>query len=239
MTKASHATWAEWIFQPYIRRLMKRSFHAVRLVGEPPAVAPDKPLLVVANHGTWWDGFFISVLNKTLLRRKLHIMMLEAQLARYPFFRRLGAFGIEQGSPRGVISSLAYSAAVLKEPSSLLCIFPQGEMRHVHARPLGFRRGMERVLAMYGGELSVLPVALACEFTGEQRPEAYLLADRAHQVSATTFQGMEWLERIQEQQMDRLEQAVAAREQGRIILAGRRSISETRVAAGGGRGVRP
>jgi hypothetical protein len=227
MTEARHASWAEWIFLPYIRRLMRRSFHAVHLIGEPPVVAPEKPLLVVANHGTWWDGFFIYVLNKSVLQRRLYIMMLEGQLARYPFFRRLGAFGIEQGSPRGVISSLAYSAAVLKDPSSLLCIFPQGEMRHVHARPLGFQRGTQRVLAMYGGALSILPVAMACEFTAEQRPEVFLLADAAYEVGASTFPGMQWLERIQEQQMDRLEQAIAAREQGRILLGGRRSVSTT------------
>jgi hypothetical protein len=227
MTEARHSSWAEWIFLPYIRRLMKKSFHAVHLVGDPPDVAPDMPLLVVANHGTWWDGFFIYLLNKTVLQRTLNIMMLEGQLARYPFFRWLGAFGIEQGRPRGVISSLAYSAAVLEDPSSLLCIFPQGEMRHVHTRPLGFQRGVEKVLAMYGGSLCILTVAIACEFMDDQRPEVFFLADRAHEVNAATFPGVEWLERNQERQMDRLEQAIAAREQGRILLGGRRSVSTT------------
>jgi hypothetical protein len=70
-------------------------------------------------------------------------------------------------------------------------------------------------------------VAIACEFMDDQRPEVFLLADRAHEVNAATFPGVEWLERNQEQQMDRLEQAIAAREQGRILLGGRRSVSTT------------
>jgi hypothetical protein len=227
MTEAKHARWAERIFLPYVRRLTKKHFHAMRLIGELADVPREKPLLVVANHGTWWDGFFIYLFNAHMLHRELYMMMLEEQLAKYPFFRRLGAFGIEQGRPRSVMSSIAYSAAVLKDPSNLLCIFPQGSMRHVHARPLGFQRGLQRVVAMSGGVLSVLPVAMACEFIDDQRPEVYLLADRAYEVSASTFPGVEWLERIQESQMDRLEQAIAAREQGRILLGGRRPVSGT------------
>jgi hypothetical protein len=238
MTEAQHTRWAEWIFRPYILRLLRKHFHAVHLISEPADTPRGKPLLVVANHGTWWDGFFIYLLNRRILRRKLYMMMLEEQLAKYPFFRRLGAFGIEQGRPRSVMSSIAYSASVVKDPLNLLCIFPQGAMRHVHTRPLGFQRGLQRVMAMYGGALSVLPVAMACEFMDNQRPEVYLLADRAYEVSASTFPGVEWLERIQESQMDRLEQAVAAREQGRILLGGRRSVSGTWDTVKDGFGVR-
>jgi 1-acyl-sn-glycerol-3-phosphate acyltransferase len=227
MTEAKHAGWAERIFRPYILRLMRKHFHAVHFIGELADTPRGKPLLVVANHGTWWDGFFIYLLNKQILHRKLYMMMLEEQLAKYPFFRRLGAFGVEQGRPRAIMSSLAYSAAVLKDPSNLLCIFPQGAMRHVHTRPLGFQRGLQRVLAMYGGVLSVLPVAMACEFMDNQRPEVFLLSDRVYEVNASTFPGVEWLERTQETQMDRLEQAIAVREQGRILLGGRRSVSRT------------
>ncbi len=157
---------------------MRRSFHAVRLLGEPPDLPLDAPVVVVANHCTWWDGFFIYVLNRAVLHRRLYVMMLEEQLRKYRFFRRLGAFGISQGNPRGVRAALSYSAGVLKETSNCLCIFPQGAMRRLHDRPLGFMRGLEAILRMHGGEASVLPVAMACEFLGYRRPEALFLADR-------------------------------------------------------------
>jgi 1-acyl-sn-glycerol-3-phosphate acyltransferase len=59
MIEARQSRWADAIFLPYVQQLMKRSFHAVRLLGEPPVPPREKPVLIVANHGTWWDGFFI------------------------------------------------------------------------------------------------------------------------------------------------------------------------------------
>jgi hypothetical protein len=150
-------------------------------------------------------------------------MMLEEQLRRYRFFRRLGAFGIAQGHPRSVRAALSYSAEVLKDPSHCLCVFPQGSMRRAHDRPLGFKRGLQTILAMYGGEASVLPVAIACEFRDERRPEAYFLADRACLVSGTTFQGMEWLESVQKSQMDRLDAMIGAGHSGRVLVGASKS----------------
>ena len=223
MIEARHAPWADAIFRPYVRRLMMRSFHAVRLLGEPPVPPREKPVLIVANHVTWWDGFFIYVLNGHLLHRKLHVMMLEEQLRRYRFFRRLGAFGIAQGHPRSVRASLAYSAGILQNPSHCLCVFPQGSMHRAYDRPLGFKRGLETVLAMYGGEASILPVAIACEFLGDRKPEAFLLADRTYAVSGKDFQGREWLERLQESQMDRLDAMIGTGQSGRILVGGSES----------------
>jgi len=219
MTAARHSRWAELIFRPYLRRIMTRSFHAVRLLGQPPDPPRDVPVIVVGNHGTWWDGFFVYVLNQQVLHRQLYVMMLEEQLRRFRFFRRLGAFGISQGQARGVRAALSYSADLLRDPSHCLCMFPQGTMHRLHDRPLGFRRGLATILAMYGGEASVLPVAIACEFLGQRRPEAFLLADRFFRLDAAAFKGMEWMESEQTAQMDRLDAMIAAGETG-LILAG-------------------
>jgi 1-acyl-sn-glycerol-3-phosphate acyltransferase len=197
---------------------MERSFRAVRLLGQPPDPAKDRPVVIVANHGTWWDGFFVYILNERVLHRRLYVMMLEEQLQRFGFFNRLGAFGISPGNPRSVRAALAYSAHVLRDPSHCLCMFPQGSLHRFHERPLGFQRGLHRILKDYGGEASILPVAITCEFRGERKPEALLLADREHIVSGAEFRGMEWLESIQASQMDRLDAMIGAGEPGRALV---------------------
>jgi 1-acyl-sn-glycerol-3-phosphate acyltransferase len=227
MTEARHDAWADAMFRPYLRGITRRSFHAVRLLGEAPDLPLDVPLIIVANHGTWWDGFFIYLLNTHVLHRKLYVMMLEEQLRRYRFFRRLGAFGIEQGHPRSVRATLSYSAEVLKDASNCLCLFPQGTMRRLHDRPLGFKRGLANVLSMHGGAACILPVAIACEFLGERRPEAFFLADRHFRMDGATFPGIEWLEGVQADQMDRLQSMIAAGERGRI-LAGRSGSGDSK-----------
>jgi 1-acyl-sn-glycerol-3-phosphate acyltransferase len=227
MTEARHDAWADAMFGSYLRGITRRSFHAVRLLGDAPDPPRELPLIIVANHGTWWDGFFIYLVNTHVLHRKLYIMMLEEQLRRYRFFRRLGAFGIEQGYPRSARASLSYSAELLKDASNCLCLFPQGAMHRFHDRPLGFQRGLANVLSMHGGAACILPVAIACEFLGERRPEAFFLADRHFRLDGATFPGIEWLEGVQEDQMDRLQSMIAGGDKGRILV-GRSGSGDSR-----------
>jgi 1-acyl-sn-glycerol-3-phosphate acyltransferase len=169
MLTARHDPWAQALFTPYVTRLFRRHFHALRLLGQPPDPEPALPLVIVPNHSTWWDGFFVYILNLRLLGRRLHLMMLERQLERFRFFQRIGAFGIRPGSPRSVAKALDYSASLLADPANALCLFPQGEMRHPEARPLGFRRGLESILTRHGGRVTLLPLAIRCDFYEDQR----------------------------------------------------------------------
>ena len=88
------------IFLPYILRQFRKTFHGLYFLGPVPTPDPTLPLLITPNHSTWWDGFFFYTLNKRIFRRKGYLMMLEEQLSKYRFFRRIGAFGIEPGLRR-------------------------------------------------------------------------------------------------------------------------------------------
>jgi hypothetical protein len=226
MIAARHQAWAERLFFPYVQGLLRRSFHRLRLLGELPPLDRRQPLLIVPNHGTWWDGFFAYVLNRLLFGKRLHLMMLEEQLSRYPFFRRVGAFGIRPGLPRSVLETLRYSAEVLRDPDNALCLFPQGELRYHALRPLGFQRGLERILGLCGTSVQLLPLGIRCELLAAQRPEAFFLADRCFTVEAGSFAGIRWLEAEQAALLDRLEAAVRGGEAGRILLRGKTPLDE-------------
>ena len=106
MIQARHAAWADRIFHPYVTWLFKRHFHALRLLGKIPETNPELPLLLLPNHSTWWDGFFVYLLNKKLFERQPYLMRREDQLSRYRFFTRLGAYSINpqsSGSIKGEI----------------------------------------------------------------------------------------------------------------------------------------
>jgi hypothetical protein len=70
-------------------------------------------------------------------------------------------------------------------------------------------------------------VAIACEFFGQRRPEAFFLADRHFRLDGATFPGIEWLEGVQQDQMDRLQSMVAAGDKGRILV-GRSESGDSR-----------
>jgi 1-acyl-sn-glycerol-3-phosphate acyltransferase len=225
MTPARHSPWADLIFLPYITGQFRNHFHGLYFLGPVPDIDPALPLLITPNHSTWWDGFFFYILSKKIWKRKAYLMMLEEQLAKYRFFSRIGAFGIEPGLARRSYQALRYSAAVLRDAGNALCIFPQGVLRYSGVRPLGFQRGVEHILKLYGADVNLLPLGIRCEFLIDQRPEAFFMADRVFRVNQKTFQGMQWLEKQEEELLERLYQAVLSGEKGRVVVRGREPMN--------------
>ena len=225
MTSARHSPWADLIFLPYILRQFRKHFHGLYFLGPMPEIDPALPLLITPNHSSWWDGFFIYILNKRLLKRKVHLMMLEDQLSKYGFFSRIGAFGIEPGKPRKAYAALRYSAEVLRDPANALCVFPQGVLRYFAARPLRFQRGVEQILKIFGADVNLLPLGMRCECLIDQRPEAFFMADRIFRVNHNSFRGIDWLEQQEEELLQRLMGKILEGDKGRIVVRGREPMN--------------
>ncbi|MGH7600114.1 MAG: lysophospholipid acyltransferase family protein [bacterium] len=226
MIKAQHAVWADSIFLPYVSWLFRRHFHAIHLLGQAPETNPDLPLLLLPNHSTWWDGFFVYLLNKKLFRRKPYLMMLEAQLSRYWFFARLGAYSIDPQSSGGIKESIKYSIEVIKQkimPKPLLCIFPQGELLPLEKRPLGYKNGVETILSGYGGKANFLPLAIKTEFLHEQLPEAFFCFGENLIANSKTFAGMQRMQEIEEGLLDELSKRISKGERGTILMSRHKS----------------
>jgi 1-acyl-sn-glycerol-3-phosphate acyltransferase len=224
MIKARHAVWAEQIFHPYVSWLFKRHFHAIHLLGSSPEIDSKLPLLLAPNHSTWWDGFFIYLLNKKLFHRQPYLMMLENQLSRYKFFARLGAFSINPKSTGSVKVALRYSVNVLQEsitPRPMLCIFPQGELLPWHMRPLNYKNGLEIILNRYRGSVNLLPLAIKAEFLTEQLPEIFFLFGKNFIMNSETFIGMSRLQEIEELLLDELSRKILRGEKGAVLIGGK------------------
>lgn len=149
----------ELLFRPW----MWRRVHAVRVAGLPEQTISDCPLLLVANHVSWWDGFVLREVQR-LLRPgvPLYTLMSEAELKRFPFFRCLGAVGIDGSAAPSVARALRLLEARLRErPNAAIVYFPQGRIWPSHRRPLGFQRGVELFARRLSAE--VLPVGLHAE----------------------------------------------------------------------------
>ncbi|MFT5915984.1 MAG: 1-acyl-sn-glycerol-3-phosphate acyltransferase [Flammeovirgaceae bacterium] len=129
----------------YIHRIIKSDFHE-------PIFEPDfkiektKSVLILANHFSWWDGFFVYELNRLILGKRFHVMMLEEQLRKNPFLKRVGAYSIDKSSGRKSLESLNYSAELLHNPNNLVLMFPQGQIESVYSQNLTFQGGVGRII---------------------------------------------------------------------------------------------
>lgn len=133
---------------------------------------PPGPVVLVANHESFWDGFLGRRVQQAIRPEgSYHAVMLERELARRPFLRRLGAIGIVPGSVSSVRSLLA---TVLTLPeSAVLAYFPQGVIRPGSPLPLGFRPGLDRLLSAMA-PATVVPMGLRVVGGRTRRSEAYL-----------------------------------------------------------------
>lgn len=189
-------------FSTVFRPWLKSRFSQVDVRTPHSSIFPDIPIMVVANHVSWWDGFLLMELHRQLRpRAPFHAVMLESELAKHPFLRLIGAIGIDPHSPSTLLSAIReLSRRVEKRPDSMIFFFPQGKIWPSHRRPLGFKRGVE-VFYEALRDVVVLPVAIHIEPLNRVAPYVFVHSGEPIQgdsVSAAT------LERRVEEQLDHL-----------------------------------
>jgi 1-acyl-sn-glycerol-3-phosphate acyltransferase len=160
--------WFVW----YARRYVRKHFYSIRVskAGMPPD-ATGLPLVVYANHTSWWDPLVFLVLKDEFYReRSAFAPMDDRMLNRYQFFKRLGFFGVEQGTTRGARSFLNKSQVILQSPANLLAITPQGRFADARERPVRFAPGLG-CLAANADKVLFVPLAAEFVFWEERLPE--------------------------------------------------------------------
>ena len=154
-----------------------------RLAGLPARLPPDVPLLLAANHVSWWDPFTLREVQRA--RRPgapFFTVMLEAELARRPFFRRMGVVGLDPASPASLRACIRQLRRLLyAHPDGSICFFPQGRIWPSFKRPLAFRPGIG-LLARELAPLVVLPIGLHVEPLSATRPTVFASAAQPMRV---------------------------------------------------------
>ena len=170
--------WLLWGFRGYVKRYVRKNFHAVRISKTSHALPTDNaPLLMVINHPGWWDPM-IGVVLADLFPDTTHYAVTEAvMLKKYRTFNKLGFFGVDNTSLRGAAQFLRTGEAILAEPGRAVWVTAQGEFADVRKRPLALRPGVGH-LAARASRGWVLPIALEYSFWNESKPEALVRVGR-------------------------------------------------------------
>lgn len=175
MIPARKSRWFNAWFAGHARGRILKSFGAVRVRGltEARAAAAAAPLLLVANHTSWWDPLVILHLSQHVLAIDGYAMMDAKNLRRLPFFSLVGGFGVDLDSPSDGALAVRHAARLLDRPGRGVWIFPQGRERPVSERPLGFRGGSGEI-ARVARKAQALPVGLRYEFGASELPTLYV-----------------------------------------------------------------
>ncbi len=143
MIKARHTYIGDWVARLYAEYRLEKAFNPIYIHN----TAKDNglPILLVANHFCWWDGFIQYRLNRHIFGRKLHVMMLEERLREFMILNQCGVFSINRQS-REMVESLRYTVELLRDKRNMVLIFPQGELQSLYTPDFRFGSGIEYIL---------------------------------------------------------------------------------------------
>lgn len=165
--KAKHHFFIYPFFQRYTLWKLRRAFHEVHIIGG----FTDKkwPVLILANHISWWDGFWMMYLNLKMLNRKFHFMMQENQLRKYWALNLAGGYSVKKNS-RSILQTIQYTVALLKSSGNMVFLFPQGKITSMHETQIAFESGIGEIIRRVENEIHILFVANIVEYWSNPKP---------------------------------------------------------------------
>src|SRR6187200_3116966 len=91
--------WFGW----YSRRYMRRHFHGFRVgLEDRPTIDACRPLVIFLNLSSWWDPLTVLLVTHHLFPERRFYPPIDAKaLEKYGILKRIGLFGVEQGTLRG------------------------------------------------------------------------------------------------------------------------------------------
>lgn len=210
--------WFMW----YVRRYLRRHFHAVRLLtpadASQPAAPPidGEPVLLYTNHPGWWDPLIFLAVAERLYPDRLNYGPIDAAaLGKYSFLERIGFLGIEPNSWKGAARFLRLAKAALNRTDVFFWVTAQGTFADPRQRPVSIRPGVGHVAAAAPRGL-VIPFAVEYPFWDERLPEALVAFGPPQRIEAfpnrTAHDWNEHLTRVLEQTQDRLAAAAVSRD---------------------------
>jgi 1-acyl-sn-glycerol-3-phosphate acyltransferase len=159
------------LFSIYLRWYLGRHFHCVRVANAGRIPPQAHPLILFANHASWWDPLTVMLLAQTILPARDHYApMDEAALKHYSIFRPMGFFPVDNASARGAAQLLRAGSEVLSRADSVLWITPESHFEDVRKRPIVFRPGLGALMSR-AGRLTCVPVCIEYVFWNERLPE--------------------------------------------------------------------
>jgi 1-acyl-sn-glycerol-3-phosphate acyltransferase len=172
--ESAKSAWFNAWFARHARGRIRRTFGRVLVSGlaDTRGAAARAPLLVVANHTTWWDALVALYVSELLLDCDGYAMMDASNLRRVPFFRRVGAFGVDPHEPADGARAIRHAAKLLDAPGRAVWIFPEGRERSPFGG-LELRPGSAQI-ARVARRALVVPVGLRYVFGAAERPDLWI-----------------------------------------------------------------
>ncbi|WP_121808977.1 lysophospholipid acyltransferase family protein [Mucilaginibacter kameinonensis] len=153
----------------YIKWVVGKTFH--ELLFNDIVVDQNRSVLLIGNHFSFWDGLILYCINDKLLKKKLHVMILEETARKERFLKYVGAFSVKKDS-KNILQSLDYAAALLADPANLVLMFPQGKLYANFVTNINFEKGVMRIIEKAAGNFQIIFASTFIQYFKHKKPTA-------------------------------------------------------------------
>lgn len=189
MIRANHNKYWVRFSKLYTKVLIGFFFRNVRFVGS--YQENNKPILLLSNHFSFFDGFIQILLNDKVFKREYNFMMLEKELKKNMVLTKIGASSMCKGH-RSSLKSLEYAVEMLSDPKKLFLFFPEGRIKSLYTRNFVFEKGMlNYILENKKQEFELVFNINLLEYGSQLRPEITSYHETFSLNSDTTSENIE------------------------------------------------
>jgi len=152
--------------------ILRRRFNKV-VINE-PVLKPGHSYILMCNHFSFLDGFFLGYLSRKVIWKKgdmkrLYIMSLKKQMQKNKWLKYMGSFSVEPGR-RSINESFDYAAEVLGQPGNVLLFFPQGKLESSHIRNIQMEHGIKEIAHRIKGNCQLIWCSTTLEYFESIKP---------------------------------------------------------------------
>jgi len=152
-----------------IRRSLRARFHQIGWEPFAPESLPSGPLILYANHHTWFDGYLMYALVTQL---KVRCVDWITEFHAFPLFARVGGMPFPAEDPAVRSRTIRSTLRLMRDEGRSLVIFPEGVL-HPGPEVMPFGRALALIQRQVP-HAHLVPVAIHTTFDLHERPEAWL-----------------------------------------------------------------
>lgn len=169
MIKPGNNFFIRQILHYYVTLIVKHHFHELKF--NVIDADPNKSILLIANHFSFWDSLILFTVCRKLTKKNFHVMVSEDTTVKFQYVKHGGAFSINKQS-RDMLQSLDHAAELLYDPQNLVLIFPQGKLYSNFVNTVQFEKGITRVMEKAEGKFQLLFAATFVQYLKHKKPTA-------------------------------------------------------------------
>jgi len=172
----------KFILHAYVAWIVRRNFQ--QLIFNTIEVDPDKSVLLLANHFSFWDSLILYIAGRKLFGKKFHVMVREDTTVQLKYLKYGGAFSVSKNS-RDMLASLDYAAELLHDPKNLVLIFPQGKLYSNFVKQVHFEKGVMKIMGKAEGKFQLVFAATFIQYLRHKKPTATIYLKKEEYTNQT------------------------------------------------------